>query len=181
MRTITIEPHNPHWFDAYEKEQVKLKDVLSDEVLSVHHIGSTSVPGLAAKPVIDILLEIKSLERLDNYNTILQQLGYTPRGENGISGRRYFIKGGDSRTHHIHAFESGSIHITRHLAFRDYLRRHTDIAQQYAAIKFKAAESCDHDSAIYCQLKSEFIHLHEKMAFEALALNVDQSLDAQGC
>lgn len=180
-RIITIEPYNPHWLDAYETERVRLEALLSDEVLSVYHIGSTAVPGLAAKPVIDILLEIKSLKELDGYNTLLEQIGYTARGENGISGRRYFIKGGDIRTHHIHAFEAGSFHIVRHLAFRDYLRRHKDIAQQYAAIKIKAVESCGHDSEIYSQLKSEFMRRHEKLALEALALNVEPSLDARDC
>ncbi|OTA15754.1 hypothetical protein Xvie_02608 [Xenorhabdus vietnamensis] len=102
--------------------------------------------------------------KFDENNSVIESLGYTARGEYGIPGRRYFIKGGNNRTHHIHAFET-----TRHLAFRDYLRRHNDVAHQYAEIKYQAARACGNSSEIYCQLKSEFILLHEKLALEELS------------
>ena len=127
-RRITLEPHNAQWATDFAVEARHLRQALNETLLHIHHIGSTSVPGLIAKPVIDILLEVISLERLDEQNNQMTALGYSPRGEYGISGRRYFVKGGDRRTHHVHAFEAGSMHIIRHLAFRAYLQRNGDIA-----------------------------------------------------
>ncbi|CDM89437.1 GrpB family protein [Xenorhabdus bovienii] len=173
-RVITIEPYNSHWVNAYNDEMVNLKDAFPEEILFVHHIGSTSVPGLAAKPIIDILLEIKNMGKFDENHSVIESLGYTARGEYGIPGRRYFIKGGDNRTHHIHAFETGCFHITRHLVFRNYLRRHNDVAHQYAEIKYQAARACGNSSEIYCQLKNEFILLHEKLALKELSPNENQ-------
>lgn len=167
-RIITVEPYNPDWPAAYKKEASQFNNVLSDLLLNIEHIGSTAVTGLAAKPIIDILFVVKSLQELDESDAAIKAMGYIPRGEYGIAGRRYFVKGGDSRTHHVHAFENGSQHIVRHLAFRDYLRRHHEIAEQYAETKRKAVAACDDSSAIYSQLKSAFIGCHEKRALEEL-------------
>ncbi|HDU7918554.1 TPA: GrpB family protein [Serratia marcescens] len=81
-------------------------------------------------PTIDILLEVESLPALDSLNDRMRDMGYTPRGENGIAGRRYDIKGNGKRTHHVHAFIAGSEQAIGHLAFRDYLRKHHGVAQQ---------------------------------------------------
>lgn len=91
-------------------------------------------------------------------------MGYTPRGENGIAGRRYYIKGNGDRTHHVHAFTTGSEQAIRHLAFRDYLRKHQGVAQQYAAIKRQAAEDRRQNPAAYGRLKNEFVQRHEQLA-----------------
>ncbi|MHB9330335.1 GrpB family protein [Phytobacter ursingii] len=144
-RRISIEQSDPTWPERYQKEALLLQRVLSDIPVAIHHIGSTAVPGLAAKPIIDILLEVPSLHLLDKYNDTLRQAGYTPRGEYGIPGRRYFVKGENQRTHHLHAFELGSQHTLRHLAFRNYLRQHSDIAQEYERVNARrqnTAETC---------------------------------------
>ena len=88
-------------------------------VVALHHIGSTSIPGIFAKPIIDILLEVSDLEKLDKQSHALVALGYERLGEFGIVGRRYFRKNSASgiRTHHVHAFQTGNAEIERHLAF----------------------------------------------------------------
>ncbi|HFZ1932374.1 GrpB family protein [Serratia marcescens] len=105
-------------------------------------------------PTIDILLEVESLPALDSLNDRMRDMGYTPRGENGNAGRRYDIKGNGKRTHHVHAFIAGSEQAIGHLAFRDYLRKYHGVAQQYAAIKYQAAEDCRQNPAAYGRLKN---------------------------
>lgn len=163
-RLITLESYNPAWPDRFSKEANWLRASLGKVVVAVHHIGSTSVPGLTAKPVIDILLEVADIAALDACADTMQGLGYTPRGEYGIPGRRYFVKGDAARTHHIHAFRTGSAHITRHLAFRDYLRAHEGIAREYEALKLAAARDSGYQSVLYSALKNEFIATHERLA-----------------
>jgi GrpB-like predicted nucleotidyltransferase (UPF0157 family) len=101
----------------------------------IHHVGSTAVPGLAAKPIIDILIEVTGLEALDALHEDMKVIGYKPKGEFGIPGRRYYQKGGKQRTHQIHAFVTGDFNVTRHIAFRDYLRANSDVAREYGEVK----------------------------------------------
>jgi len=95
MRKIIVVPYDDRWPEMFEAESLLIKTLLGGMVKDVHHIGSTSVPGLSAKPVIDILLEVSDLKELDKYHSAMAHAGYIARGENGIAGRRYFIKGGD--------------------------------------------------------------------------------------
>ncbi|WP_113625981.1 GrpB family protein [Pectobacterium peruviense] len=160
-RTITVVDYDPHWATNYATAARVLAQALGEVAVRVHHIGSTAVPGLPAKPVIDMLLEVVSLSGLDTLDQVMVDLGYRPRGENGMAGRRYYTKGGDERTHHLHAFIVGDAHIQRHLAFRDYLRANPSVCAEYAAIKRAAALACDNDSAVYSQLKNAFIGTHD--------------------
>ncbi|MGG5838686.1 GrpB family protein [Huaxiibacter chinensis] len=162
MRTIAVVPYDEKWSDMFEAESVLIKTWLGPVVKNVHHIGSTSVPGLSAKPVIDILLEVPDISALDN--SAMRRAGYIARGENGISGRKYFIKGGDRRSHHVHAFAVGDVQVLRHLAFRDYLIKNNDIAEDYAAIKRQAALLCQNDARGYSALKASFIERHLQRA-----------------
>lgn len=117
----------------YEKEAVKLRKIFRSEITEIYHIGSTSVDGLIAKPVIDIMPVVRDVNRIDDYNTEMIDIGYEPKGENGLPGRRFFQKGGDERTHHIHFYEMGNTEIERHLAFRNYLRTHPDALKNMVA------------------------------------------------
>lgn len=96
MREIVVVQYNEKWPEMFEAESFLIQSLLGDVVRNVYHIGSTSVPGLPAKPVIDILLEVTDLNQLDQCNSAMANAGYVARGENGIAGRRFFIKGGGS-------------------------------------------------------------------------------------
>ncbi|WP_336756123.1 GrpB family protein [Pantoea sp. USHLN298] len=163
MRSATLVPYDKQWPVMFDAESSRLKALLGKCVKHVYHIGSTSVPGLSAKPVIDILLEVCDINELDKYNAAMLCAGYVARGENGIAGRRYFTKGGDRRSHHVHAFSVGDIQILRHLAFRDYLRKNRDIAANYAEIKCVAASNCN-DAHRYSAFKADFIEHHLQLA-----------------
>lgn len=167
-KKINIVDYLPCWPAMFEEEAKAIVEATGQLIIEIHHIGSTAVSGLAAKPVIDIMIVVTDITLLDNEITrdALAILGYSARGENGIAGRRYFTKGGDMRSHQLHAFAVGDPHIKRHLAFRDYLRSHKDICAEYASIKRAAAESCDHDAALYCALKDPFIQRHQARALE---------------
>lgn len=166
---VDVVSYNPQWPVHFVAEETQLRSVLDHCLLAVHHIGSTSVPGLAAKPIIDIMLEVSSLDRLDEQNGQMEVLGYEAMGECGIARRRYFRKGGDERTHQIHAFLQGDDHVRRHLAFRDYLRAHPAACREYAELKQALAASCQHDIERYCAGKNAFVKEHETRALRWLA------------
>ncbi|MFD1738775.1 GrpB family protein [Bacillus salitolerans] len=139
MRTIQVVPYNPMWKNEFEKEAKQLEGILGEECVKIHHIGSTSIPGMSAKPIIDILIEARDLHEIDKKNNQFHELGYEPRGEFGIPNRRYFPKGGDERTHHVHIFPTGHEEVMRHIAFRDYLIEHPCDAERYANVKIELA------------------------------------------
>ena len=157
VREIRIVAYDPAWPDAYAEEATMIRAALGDLLVRAHHIGSTAVPGLAAKPVIDICLEVRDLAQLDALDDAMRALGYVPRGEFGIPDRRYYPKGGDDRTHHVHAFVVGDPHVEKHLAFRDYLRAHPAIVEEYAAIKAEGSTKYLHDPEGYQAHKHAFI------------------------
>ncbi len=164
MRILTVVDYDEMWPALFESERTLLQMTLGKVISRIHHIGSTSVPGLSAKPVIDILIEVANLEELDSLNQAMEGVGYTVRGENGILNRRYFTKGGNQRSHHIHAFATGDAQIIKHLAFRDYLIKHNDVAIQYALMKKSAMLLCENDSHRYSIYKADFIQKHLRMA-----------------
>ena len=172
MRKIEIVDYDPSWPARFEAECALVRGALGDVVVDIHHIGSTAVPGLAAKPIIDILLEVEDLVALDSLNSEMEAIGYRPMGELGIPGRRYFPKGGDSRSHHVHAFVCGDPNVGRHLAFRDYLRRHPEVAREYAEVKRRVAQTCDNDSERYCAGKDAYVRRVEATAVKEQMSNL---------
>ncbi|RJF96518.1 GrpB family protein [Noviherbaspirillum cavernae] len=163
---IEVVPCNPLWPAQFESERLAIERSLGDIVVQAHHIGSTAVKGLAAKPIIDIILEVRSLEALDQAASALELMDYEAMGEFGISGRRYFRKGGSFRTHQIHAFKAGDPNIFRHLAFRDYLNHHPDVRREYQELKIRLATECNDDLDFYCDGKDAFVKHHEAKAIE---------------
>ena len=157
MRDMRVVDYDSDWPAACVSEIALLRSVLGDLIVRAHHIGSTAVPGLAAKPVIDVCVEVSDLGRLDGYDDAMRALGYEPRGEFGIPGRRYYPKGGEARTHHVHAYAVGDPHVEAHLAFRDYLRAHPGIAIDYARTKREGAAKHRHDPDGYCAFKDRFV------------------------
>ena len=157
MRRIEVVPYDKNWQLLFEQEATRVKQALGENCIQVHHVGSTSVPGLAAKPVIDMIPVVKDIARVDQSNEAMKALGYEPQGEFGIPFRRYFQKGGDERTHHVHVFEVGSPEVARHLAFRDWMRTHEDDKNMYAELKQNLAQQFPYDSLGYCNGKDAFI------------------------
>jgi GrpB-like predicted nucleotidyltransferase (UPF0157 family) len=164
QRTIEVVPYDPLWKALFEKESSRIKNVITEGLVDVHHIGSTSVPGLSAKPIIDLMPEVLDLDALDDFDEAMERLGYIVQGEFGIPGRRFYLKGLIDRTHHVHAFESASEGLIRHLAVRDYLRDHPNEAAAYAGIKSKLAAQFSHDNDGYCDGKHEFVQQLETRA-----------------
>ena len=168
VRRVEVVPYNANWPVKYEEEVKRIKKVLGPEIVASHHIGSTSIPGMSAKPIIDILLEVRNIDRIDNYNDEMIKLGYEPRGELGIPGRRYFSREEpkDVRTHHIHSFQTGNIGLTRHPAFRDYMIAHPEDAKEYAELKIVLARRFPQDIDGYVLGKELYVNRMEKIAMK---------------
>ncbi|TCP52573.1 GrpB-like predicted nucleotidyltransferase (UPF0157 family) [Tumebacillus sp. BK434] len=164
---VVVKEYNDHWRQMFSEEAQKIKDVFGDELLEIHHIGSTSVPGLHAKPIIDIMPVVTDIERVDLYNEQMNGLGYECMGELGMKGRRYFRKGGDDRTHHVHIFQiDNKEDIYRHLAVRDYLRAHVEEAVKYGNLKANLAIKFPKNIEAYMDGKDEFVKELERKALD---------------
>lgn len=164
MRTIEVLPYSDEWPLAFEREADQLRAVFGGELLAMHHIGSTSVPGLSAKPIIDVMPVVREIAAVDSLTDKMKELGYEAKGENGLPGRRYFQKGGDARTHHVHVYAEGADDIERHLAFRDYLRMHPERAREYGEWKERLARRHPADMAAYIRGKDGLVREIEKEA-----------------
>jgi GrpB-like predicted nucleotidyltransferase (UPF0157 family) len=163
---IVLAPHDAQWAEQFAKEGALIRAALRGVVVELHHIGSTAIPDIAAKPIIDMLAAVTSLEALDRASSSLEALGYESKGEFGISGRRYYRKDSAAgiRTHHLHAFAVGSGEIERHLNFRDYLRAHSAEAQKYEALKLSLARRTLGDWNGYSDGKADFIREMDQRA-----------------
>ncbi len=133
MDDITIVGYDPKWPELYREELCRILHSIVDLIVAIEHIGSTAVPGLAAKPIIDIIAGVRSLEDAPRCIGPLEAMDYeyVPQYEVYIPERRYFRP----RTHHLHMVEISSEFWRRHLLFRDFLRSHPDVAQEYAELK----------------------------------------------
>ncbi len=135
--TVDVVGYDPGWPARFTDERKRLQRALGDAAARIEHVGSTSVPGLAAKPVIDILVGTHDLSRLDGRNAEMIAAGFQVRGENGICGRRYYRRHAPDGTRlvHVHAYLEGSEDFRRHLVFRDYLHAHPASAAIYGQHK----------------------------------------------
>lgn len=164
MRKVEVEPYDKLWVSKFEEESRILYEIFGAEMIELHHIGSTSVTGLYAKPIVDMMPVVSDIHRVNDYNKAMIAVGYEPKGENGIVGRRFFQRGGDHRTHHVHMYELGDSEIKRHLAFRDYLRAHPDVAQQYGDLKEKLSQRFPYDIEAYIKGKEQLVSEIERKA-----------------
>jgi GrpB-like predicted nucleotidyltransferase (UPF0157 family) len=164
QRNVEVVNHNPRWAESFAEEKSALEVALDGVAIAIHHIGSTAVAGLAAKPILDILVEINHLDELNTRTSALESLGYRGKGENGMPGRRYFQKGGARRSHHLHVFLTGDPHLVRHLAFRDYLTAHPNVKDEYARLKKTLAGVYRDSPKDYQEGKSEFVRQHQELA-----------------
>ena len=173
------------WPASFLIEAGRIRDALGSNVSELHHIGSTAITGIFAKPIIDILLVVHNLHLLDDTSTNLSSLGYEAMGEFGIPGRRYFRKDSNdgTRTHQVHSFLRGSPDVERHLAFRDYMNAHPASAQSYSALKKTLAEAHPNSIDAYMDGKDSFIKVHEirALAWKRRASIGKSSIDLAPC
>jgi GrpB-like predicted nucleotidyltransferase (UPF0157 family) len=165
---LRLSPYEPNWPLLFGAEKERLFASLGNHILDVQHIGSTSIPGMPAKPILDIGVAVANFEEATRCVPLLEQLGYIYKGENGIPRRHYFVKG-NPRTHHLHLLEIESEEWKNHLRFRDYLRAKPTSAQAYASLKQTMAMQFATDRDAYQNGKENFIQaVLQKATQEAL-------------
>jgi GrpB-like predicted nucleotidyltransferase (UPF0157 family) len=167
--TVELVSHSPQWATMAASETLRLKAALGDNLVTVHHIGSTALHGIRAKPIVDLLPVVRSLEVLDARESAIRGLGYRWFGEFGLPGRRYCYcvdPETGKRVFQLHCYAQDNPEITRHLAFRDYLLAHPDIAIEYESEKIRAASVRSDDVNAYNDEKNEWI---KRVESDALA------------
>jgi GrpB-like predicted nucleotidyltransferase (UPF0157 family) len=157
---IELVPHRAEWVETARRESARLKDALGGMLITVHHIGSTAIPGIRAKPIVDLIPLVTSVAALDGAAPRLETLGYEYLGEFGLPGRRYCrlidpVTG--KRKFQLHCFQPDAAEFPRHLAFRDYLRAHPAVAKEYEAEKIRAAALHPNNVLAYNGEKSDWI------------------------
>ena len=177
---VVVVPYDPAWPLQYEEEKTRTLAVIAPFMVCIEHMGSTAVPGLAAKPVIDILIAVRSLADAPLFLPPLTSLGYEyiQKHETVFPERRYLhrlVNG--QHTHHLHMVERDSNFFKVQITFRDYLRRHPDARDQYAALKLDLAQRYRNDRDAYTDAKSAFIQSILKMAEQEFNTNTPLSLE----
>jgi GrpB-like predicted nucleotidyltransferase (UPF0157 family) len=165
---VEIHPYSVEWPRLFAEERAAIARAVGAAVLAIEHIGSTSVPALPSKPIIDIAVAVTSFEAALDLVDAFAALGYEHRGEFGIPRRRYFTKG-TPRTHHVHMLEIDSDEWREHLRFRDHLRANPEDARQYAELKRGLASRFRDDRHAYTEAKGLFIRSILRRAFGATA------------
>jgi GrpB-like predicted nucleotidyltransferase (UPF0157 family) len=154
--TIELAPHDPRWTAYFEEVKVSLSAVLGRYALDIQHVGSTSIAGIVAKPVIDVAIAIERYPLPDEVLAAVAALGYTYWGEYGIPRRHLFFQRGGPVGYNVHINELANDEFQRHVLFRDYLRAHPDAAQEYERLKLLLAAQHD-DVNAYADNKSAFV------------------------
>ena len=155
---IKIVPYNPDWEVTFGLLRDFVAPALGDIVLTVEHVGSTAVPGLAAKPIIDMDVVVASVEDVPRAVHRLESLGYRPEGDLGIAGREAFRAPNGLPEHHLYVCVVDNPELRRHILFRDYLRNHPKEAKVYAELKMALAEQFIDAREAYTHGKSEFVN-----------------------
>jgi GrpB-like predicted nucleotidyltransferase (UPF0157 family) len=155
---VHLNEYDPEWNNQFDYEKKQIIDVVGNEIAAVEHIGSTSIKGLKAKPIIDIMVGVDDLNRTSTLIAHLSEIEfeYVPKPE--LIDRRFFRKGSWGRgTCHLHICEFESTEWIEKLLFRDYLRKHSKAAEEYASLKSKLAAEYKYDRPAYTQQKEPFI------------------------
>ena len=164
-RRVEVVAYDPAWPERYRLAAAELAQVYGDALCSIHHIGSTSVVGLAAKPIIDIMPLVHDIEQVDSFDPQMLAIGYEPLGEHGIARRRFFRRRrGAVHFEHVHIFQADDPEVERHLAFPAYLRAHPADAEAYAQIKIEMAQRFPFDIYGYMAGKNELVKRLEAAA-----------------
>jgi GrpB-like predicted nucleotidyltransferase (UPF0157 family) len=165
--SVDLVPHDPSWAALANAEGDRLCQTLGGILITVHHIGSTAIPDIHAKPILDLMPVVVSIEQLEDYQEVIASIGYDWRGEFGLPGRRYCTRNDPAtgrRLVNAHCYQQGSSEIDRHLAFRDYLRDHPDLARAYEQEKQRCRALHADDIATYTDCKDDWIRRVEAEA-----------------
>lgn len=157
---MKLEQYHNKWPEQYQKIKEELTKLLSGLELECHHFGSTSIKGMASKPIIDILIFVNNISMVDTYNNFMLQSGYVAKGENGISRRRYFVKyAKDTINHliHLHFYEKGDSKGLQELRFRDYVIENKTAFNRYLEVKVEASKKYKDNPEAYQNHKSTII------------------------
>ncbi len=166
--SAVVEPYDPNWPVLFEQERRRIMAAVGHIVAGVHHVGSTSIPGMPAKPVLDIAVLLHKIEDGERCISPMEKIGYVHKGlEDDIPGDRFFLKGHppqescsvvqEIRTHILHMYTLDSPIVQSHFAFRNYLIAHPEAADEYAQIKLALADKHPDDRASYSAGKRSFI------------------------
>lgn len=166
MKKVELTAYDPSWIKQFESERIIFFELLKEELINIFHIGSTSIPNMWAKPIVDLLIEVKDITMIDHYQKQCEDLGYTYCGEYGIPNRRYLEKEIDGLPqYHIHIYQYGDPEIKKHLDFKRYVMEHTDAFTAYRDIKIEGANSFKDNREKYQAHKSNVIQeIDEKAA-----------------
>lgn len=156
---VVVEPYDKAWKSDFEKIKKELEAALGTSALRIEHVGSTSVPGLSAKPIIDIDIVIENNAVFPAVSDALSGIGYRHEGDLGIAGREAFKYDGKEhlRKHHLYVCAQDSAELKRHISFRDYLRSNEKAAAEYSRIKEEGAAKYPYDIDGYIEYKAPFI------------------------
>ncbi len=165
--TVKLVEHNEHWAIAFLETKEQLSKALANLIIDIQHIGSTSIIGIPAKPILDIAIGIKSVEVIPKCIIRLEKIGYEFRGDSGAEGGFLFVKCSepDVRTHHIHIVEISDVQWSNYLNFRDHLNAYPESANAYSILKQELAKKYPNDRKAYTNGKYDFIaHVFKMMA-----------------
>jgi GrpB-like predicted nucleotidyltransferase (UPF0157 family) len=156
-RPVEIEDYDPRWPEVFADIRDQISSTLSGLAQRIEHVGSTAVPGLAAKPIIDLIVVINTCEDLHAVIRNLEATGYHHEGDLGLPGREAFTTAPDMSAHHLYVCADDDLHLARQLLFRDFLRTHPATAAAYARLKRSLARQYRYDRSAYTDAKSTFI------------------------
>src|SRR5574344_467527 len=157
--TVVLENYNPEWTEMYKEEETRLKDLLGNNIIDVMHVGSTSIEGLSAKPVIDIMVTVNKLSDVENFKNLFKlEDGYDFRDDKGEKGEYLVRKGSEeARTHFIHIIEDKSVRYYNFTEFKTYLLNHLEWIKKYEDLKRELSVKFSDDRKNYTASKNDFI------------------------
>jgi GrpB-like predicted nucleotidyltransferase (UPF0157 family) len=155
---LLISAYNPEWVNHFEKIKEKLLDALVGICVTIEHIGSTAVPGLSAKPIIDMDIVYNEVSEFEYIKSRLQSVGYYHNGNQGVQGREVFKRNGedeilDTIAHHLYVCRYDCPELHRHILFRDFLRKHGTARKFYSGLKYEIAKEAKDDRKVYANIK----------------------------